>query len=114
MTRTLTRRGLFGAAGALLAAPWLPREVWRSFPHGDAMPRVLTPAMLTAGHSFSSAPFDVRALLNIERASSGLGLWVHSCGAYTRREPDGTVRIFKTRAMGPTGLEVVMPEGFEP
>jgi hypothetical protein len=51
------------------------------------------------------------------RALRGLppvGRWVHTCGGYTRWNADGTVDIFKTRAMGPSSTFEVMPEGFEP
>jgi len=43
-----------------------------------------------------------------------VGRWVHTCGGYTRWNADGTVDIFKTRAMGHTFTFEVMPEGFEP
>lgn len=99
MTRTLTRRGLFGAAGALLAAPVFPTPLHAAFARGTVTGRV------------SSSQPNVCSIPR--NAYAPEGRWVHSCGAYTRREPDGAVRIFKTRAMGPTGLEV-MPEEFEP
>lgn len=101
MTRTLTRRGLFGAAGALLVAPAPLPNLHAAYARGT-----VTGRMSSSQPNVSSVP---------RSAGDGRWVWHSGSGFYSRANVDGSLDIFKTRAMGPTCLTFeVMPKDFAP
>lgn len=103
MTRKLTRRGLFGAAGALLVAPVLPAPL--SNLHAAFA------GVTETGRVSSSKP----NICNLPRKAAPDGRWARYGGCYMRSCADGSLDVWKLSTVGATvvGFEL-MPEGFEP
>ncbi len=103
------RSAAFAAAGGL-SAETIARRMRLSVPQAEAMVEIWrqdrSDVHFGAWHERAEMSFG-------DRFEAPIGRWAHSCGSYTRLNADGTIDIYKTRAMGPTGVRL-MPEGFTP